>query len=94
MASPGQGFSAGNFGVFSELVTTTFRNHSKEVADNVTKHNALYKKLSDGGKIRLEDGGRRPARGGAVPHPGAATRGRRAPGPQARHAHLPTARPG
>jgi hypothetical protein len=57
MASPGQGFSAGNFGVFSELVTTTFRNHSKEVADNVTKHNALYRKLSDNGKIRLEDGG-------------------------------------
>ena len=57
MASPGQGFSAGNFGVFSELVTTTFRNHAKEVADNVTKHNALYKKLSDNGKVRLEDGG-------------------------------------
>ena len=57
MASPGQGYSAGNFAVFSELVSTTFRNHSKEVADNVTKHNALYKKLSDGGKIRLEDGG-------------------------------------
>ncbi len=35
MASPGQGYAAGNFGVFSELVTTTFRNHSKEVADNV-----------------------------------------------------------
>lgn len=57
MASPGQGYSAGNFGVFSELVTTTFRNHSKEVADNITKHNALYRKLSDGGKVRLEDGG-------------------------------------
>lgn len=35
MASPGQGYAAGNFSVFSELVTTTFRNHSKEVADNV-----------------------------------------------------------
>jgi len=35
MASPGQGYAAGNFAVFSELVTTTFRNHSKEVADNV-----------------------------------------------------------
>lgn len=57
MASPGQGYSAGNFGVFSELVTTTFRNHSKEVADNVSKHNALYKKLSDNGRVRLEDGG-------------------------------------
>lgn len=57
MASPGQGYSAGNFAVFSELVTTTFRNHSKEVADNITKHNALYRKLNDGGKVRLEDGG-------------------------------------
>lgn len=57
MASPGQGYAAGNFGVFSELVTTTFRNHSKEVADNVTKHNALYRKLSEGGNVRLEDGG-------------------------------------
>ncbi len=57
MASPGQGYSAGNFAVFSELVTTTFRNHSKDIADNVTKHNALYRKLSEGGKVRLEDGG-------------------------------------
>ena len=57
MASPGQGFAAGNFGVFSELVSTTFRNHSKEIADNVTKHNALYRKLSESGNIVLEDGG-------------------------------------
>jgi len=57
MASPGQGYSAGAFNVFSELVTTTWRNHSKEVSDNVTKHNALYRKLTDGGKVRLEDGG-------------------------------------
>ena len=57
MASPGQGYSAGNFAVFSELVTTTFRNHSKEVADNVTKHNALFRKLSGDGRVRIEDGG-------------------------------------
>lgn len=57
MPSPGQGFAAGNFGVFSELVSTTFRNHSKEVADNVTKHNALYRKLKETGNVRLEDGG-------------------------------------
>lgn len=57
MASPGQGFAAGNFGVFSELVSTTYRNHAKDIADNVTKHNALFRKLSDGGNIRLEDGG-------------------------------------
>ena len=57
MASPGQGYAAGAFNVFSELVTTTFRNHSKDVADNVTKHNALYRKLQDTGNVRLEDGG-------------------------------------
>lgn len=57
MASPGQGYSAGAFNVFSELVTTTFRTHSKEVADNISKHNALYRKLTDEGKVRLEDGG-------------------------------------
>ena len=57
MASPGQGYGPGNFGVFSELVTTTFRNHAKDIADNITKHNALYRKLTDGGKVRTEDGG-------------------------------------
>lgn len=57
MASPGQGYSAGNFGVFSELVTTTYRNHSKDITDNVTKHNALFRRLSEGGNVRLEDGG-------------------------------------
>lgn len=57
MASPGQGYAAGNFGVFSELVTTTFRNHRKDIADNVTKHNALFRRLTENGKIRLEDGG-------------------------------------
>lgn len=54
MASPGQSTL---FNVFSELVTTTYRNHSKEVADNVSKHNALYRRLTSKGKIRLEDGG-------------------------------------
>lgn len=57
MASPGQGYAAGNFAVFSELVTTTFRNHSREVADNITKHNALFRKLNSSGRVRLEDGG-------------------------------------
>lgn len=57
MASPGQGYAAGAFNVFSELVTTTFRNHSKEVANAVSKHNALYRKLNEKGNVRLEDGG-------------------------------------
>jgi hypothetical protein len=42
---------------WSELASTTFRNHSKEVADNVSKHNALFRRLSEKGRIRLEDGG-------------------------------------
>lgn len=57
MASPGQGYAPGAYNVFSELVTTTFRNHSKEIADNVSKHNALYRKLKSGGNTRLIDGG-------------------------------------
>jgi len=54
MASPGQSTL---FNTFTELVSTTYRNHSKDVADNMSYHNALYKRLSDKGKIRLEDGG-------------------------------------
>lgn len=45
------------FTAWSELASTTYRNHSSEVADNVSKHNALYKRLSDKGRIRIEDGG-------------------------------------
>lgn len=43
--------------VFTEIVTTTFRNHRKEIADNFTEHNALYRKLAKGGKVRTETGG-------------------------------------
>jgi hypothetical protein len=57
MPSPGQGFAPGMFNVFSELVTTTYRNHSKEIADNVSKHNALYRKLTSSGRVRLANGG-------------------------------------
>jgi len=31
---------------FTELVTTTFRNHRKELADNVTNNNSLLKRLN------------------------------------------------
>lgn len=54
MASPGQSTL---FNVFTELVSTTYRKHFKEVADNVTKHNAMYRRLVEKGRIRLEDGG-------------------------------------
>ncbi len=43
--------------VFTEIVSTTFRNHAKEIADNFTKHNALYRKLAKGGRVRKESGG-------------------------------------
>ncbi len=54
MASPGQSTL---FTTFTELVSTTYRNHSKEIADNVSNHNALFRRLSEKGKIRTEDGG-------------------------------------
>jgi len=54
MASPGQSTL---FTTFTELVSTTYRNHAKTVADNVTKHNALFRRLAEKGQIRLEDGG-------------------------------------
>lgn len=43
--------------VFTEIVSTTFRNHSKEISDNFSNHNALYRKLVKSGKTRSESGG-------------------------------------
>jgi hypothetical protein len=43
--------------VFTELVSTTFRNHSKEIKDNISKNNALLRRLMSKGKERVEDGG-------------------------------------
>lgn len=54
MASPGQ---SNLFSTFTELVSTTYRNHKKEVADNISKHNALYRRIAAKGKARTEDGG-------------------------------------
>lgn len=54
MASPGQSTL---FTTFTELVSTTYRNHKKEVADNVSFHNALFRRMTEKGRIRLEDGG-------------------------------------
>lgn len=42
---------------FTEMVTTTLRNHPTEVADNVSKHNALWRRLKTGGKIKKLSGG-------------------------------------
>lgn len=43
--------------VFTELVSTTFRKHRKEIKDNISKNNALYRTLYRKGKYRRLDGG-------------------------------------
>jgi hypothetical protein len=44
--------------IFTEMVTTTLRNHSTEISDNVSKHNALYNRLNRRGRVRtILDGG-------------------------------------
>ncbi len=43
--------------VFTELVSTTFRKHSKDIKDNVSKNNALLRRMMDKGQVRKEDGG-------------------------------------
>ncbi|MBN9410837.1 MAG: phage major capsid protein [Burkholderiales bacterium] len=53
MASPGTSIIT----AWSELASTTYRNHSKEVADNVSRHNALFRRLTEKGRTRVEDGG-------------------------------------
>lgn len=42
---------------FTEIVTTTLRNHPSEVHDNVSNHNALYRRLRDKGQIKTLSGG-------------------------------------
>lgn len=42
---------------WSEVTTTTLFNRSKKLADNVTKNNALLRRLSTKGKIKPFDGG-------------------------------------
>jgi len=43
--------------VFTEIVATTFRNHSKDIMDNVSRHNALFRMMKKKGKTRTESGG-------------------------------------
>lgn len=43
--------------VFTEMVTTTLRNHGKELTDNVSNNNALLSTLKKKGKIKTESGG-------------------------------------
>jgi hypothetical protein len=42
---------------FTEIVTTTLREHPSEISDNVSQHNALYRRLKVNGKIKKLDGG-------------------------------------
>ena len=42
----------------SELVTTTLRNRTKKIADNVSDNNALLSKLSRKGRVMTFSGGR------------------------------------
>ncbi|MGI8397798.1 phage major capsid protein [Agrobacterium deltaense] len=48
---------AGPSTIFTEMVSTTLRNSAKEVADNVSKHNALLNVLKKKGRIKNLDGG-------------------------------------
>lgn len=43
--------------VFTEMVTTTDRNWSQKLADNVSEHNALLNRMRKKGNIKTEDGG-------------------------------------
>ena len=42
---------------FTELVSTTFRKHRKEIKDNVSNRNAFLKYMQKRGNMRKEDGG-------------------------------------
>jgi len=48
---------AGPSSTFTELVSTTFRKHRKEIKDNVSNRNALLKRIMMKGNYMLEDGG-------------------------------------
>lgn len=41
-----------------ELVTTTLRNRTGEMADNITNHNALFRRMNERGRVVTADGGR------------------------------------
>ena len=43
--------------VFTELTVSTFRHHRKDVMNGVSKHNALWRRLSKKGRMRTESGG-------------------------------------
>ena len=42
---------------FTEIVSTTLREHKKSLADNVSNNNALWRRISEKGRIQVLDGG-------------------------------------
>lgn len=42
----------------SEIVTTTLRNRTGKLADNVTDNNAILRKMKEKGSLQTADGGR------------------------------------
>lgn len=42
---------------FTEMVTTTLREHPSEIADAVSAHNALYRRLASKSRVTKVDGG-------------------------------------
>lgn len=46
-----------NPGVFNNLVSTTFRNHAKQIKDNLSNRNALLKYMRKRGNMKKLDGG-------------------------------------
>lgn len=53
MASPGTNLVT----QFTEIFSTTFRAHTKEIADNIGNHNALWRRLNKKGQIKAIPGG-------------------------------------
>ena len=41
---------------FTEMVTTTLREHPSTVYDNVSEHNALYRRLKQKGQVTVDGG--------------------------------------
>src|SRR5437867_2410945 len=54
---PGLGTFTNSPTSFTELVTTTWRKHRKEIKDNVSKRNAFLRRIYERGNYRREDGG-------------------------------------
>jgi hypothetical protein len=54
---PGLGNFTNSPLAFTELVTTTFRKHRREIKDNISNRNALLKYIMKRGNYRKEDGG-------------------------------------